>query len=483
MQNLNRTAHLLTDLFFVCFGSWSLVELACYFLDLSFHNMVWIGSSVMIVFGIITWYFCRIQHETKVDSRLELFLLVIFVLIAVLLTICLNRPDVDDKTYLSIALGVLDFPNHSFSEVPSFDIVPKYYLMTSYEMFRAAISYVTGMPILISYYLVVPGFFAIFVVLTHWRLLRVMSDGNWIAGLTFLLLLMIAWGDVHRTHANFGLVRMFQGKACFVSIVVPGMLFYFYKFMETSSKKYIVLLIFTMVCGVGFSPTGVSVGTMTLVLLLFCNFKFKINSVKQCLYSLLPCVLPLLIGGVVFFKMGVSSRGVHTAQGVLPSTTTLEMITFVMGKGLRGGYAMFCLLISPFLINNNVIKVHYRNYVIICLILLAFPWTSDIVAKLSTSTGSWRWLWCIPFPAIMALVASKLFSFEYKSINGSFLFIVLCLSFYFAGTRNIISLENYTTLTWPSPKIAEQNRVILDYYKYGVVKNGRIYLGDSEQGF
>jgi hypothetical protein len=58
-----------------------------------------------------------------------------------------------------------------------------------------------------------------------YRLLRELVPQGWIIGLLFFFVVMLAWGDVHRSLANFGFVRLFQGKAVFVSAVVPA-LFY-----------------------------------------------------------------------------------------------------------------------------------------------------------------------------------------------------------------------------------------------------------------
>ena len=41
----------------------------------------------------------------------------------------------------------------------------------------------------------------------------------------FLTAIMLTWGEVHRTFANFGLARIFQGKALLVTLFTPALFF------------------------------------------------------------------------------------------------------------------------------------------------------------------------------------------------------------------------------------------------------------------
>ena len=90
------------------------------------------------------------------------------------------------------------------------------------------VSYITGLPLLDSYYLLVPALMSALTVIVTYRLLRKLVPEGWIIGMLFFFVVMLAWGDVHRTLANFGFVRMFQGKSVLVSAVVPALFLYFF---------------------------------------------------------------------------------------------------------------------------------------------------------------------------------------------------------------------------------------------------------------
>jgi len=201
------------DMFFVTFGCWTFVGSFSYFTGFSFVSMIILS---LVVIGICN--FLLISGVSKQDvwhkiTKRELAFLCFFICLSIVLTLSLHRPDADDQRYLGLSILLLDYPNISLNAIPSFTPSRAF---SSYQFLKSAFSLMTGVPILYSYYLIIPGIFAAFVVLIHWKLLRLLINKGWIVGLAFLFVIMLSWGDIHRTHANFGFVRLFQGKACFV---------------------------------------------------------------------------------------------------------------------------------------------------------------------------------------------------------------------------------------------------------------------------
>lgn len=419
-------------------------------------------------------------------STSETWLLLLLLCSAVIITLCLNRPDTDDQHYIGISILALDYLHTPLQLIPS-EVFKSGYAFSSFNLIDSALSYATGIPILYSYYFVMPVFFAIVVILIHWKILTLLTGKGWIVGLIFFLIVMLAWGDIHRTHANFGFVRLFQGKACFVSIIIPAIIFYFLKFQENFQKKYVILLFFTIISGIGFTPTGIIVGPLTIGVLFLANIKFDREKFKNYFPLALSLIIPLLLGLIIRFHFGGLESGVHTAKGVQQHTTNYAMLQFVIGDGYRGMFALFCFVISPFFVNNKHVKKGYRNFVIMCVVLLVIPMTSEILAKLTYHTISWRWLWMLPLPLAMCIVAgsiSEFFRNRGKACYGYIFVTVLSVIFVVSSERLVVSEDNYTQFLWPAFKLRNQDRIYLRPYKeYGLIQNGYIFMEKSKKSF
>lgn len=73
---------------------------------------------------------------------------------AAVVTMCLHRPDADDIVYLGNAVYALDA--HGVP-VRTLTALANGYVLTSYDFIRTAFSWATGIPILVSYYIIWPA--------------------------------------------------------------------------------------------------------------------------------------------------------------------------------------------------------------------------------------------------------------------------------------------------------------------------------------
>lgn len=471
------------DLFFLSFGYWTLLVIFAYFIGMSFSNLALFGIlTIPAICFAFTWYFYR-SEEWPVVNRKEIIWLCLFVSVAIIMTLCLNRPDADDQRYLGMSILALDYAKTPIKMIHNFG-----YYFKSHEFMIAALTYYTGIPVLTSYYLVIPAFLSIFVILIHYKLLTLLVQDTWIIGIFFFFIVMLAWGDVHRTYANFGFVRLFQGKAGLVSIIVPAIIYYFFQFINTSKNRYLLLLLMAIVSGVGFTATGIIVGLLLLVVLILASIGTG-KSLKHLALIASLLVVPVSLGLIMRFYFGVDRPGVVTARGFQEHTTNIEMIKFVFGNGYRGWFALICFIVSPLLVSDTNIKTYYRNFVLICLILLLFPWTSELIAWSTYPTASWRWLWIMPIPMSMCLVIGKISTLRLniKKTNtpiGYCCVTFLSLLFIFSSNRLVLSEKNNAFWGWPSWKIEDTRRIWLRGYKrFGVIKGQYIYIKKSNKMF
>lgn len=475
------------DLFFIAFGSWTILDILFYFCGLSFSILVTIS---IFVVPFICWCAagkCYSYENCDYIQPNEMLMLCLFIVAAVIVTICLNRPDADDQQYLGTSILVLNY-----ADIPIRSLLSHYgigYAFPSDRLLKSALSYFTGLPILTSYYLVLPAFYSILVIVAYYKLLNLLIQKRWVVGIAFLFIIMFAWGDVHRTYANFGFVRLFQGKACLVSFVVPAIIYYYIRYIETEKYRNLLLLSMALISGVGFSATGIIVGPLTLCFLALANFKIKSNMRSQIV--LVSCLaVPILLGILIRYYFGIHRAGVHTIKGVQESTTNYEMIKFVFGNGYRGVFALLCFMVSPLFVTHvNGAKNVYGKYVLLGIVLLAIPWTSELIAWSTYPTASWRWMWALPISLSMCIVMGRIsdIKLNLKKIDlhlGYIFVILLSLLYVYSADRIVVSHKNYTTFTWPSYKLAHRNKVWLRRYReFASIKDGYILLPKSNKKY
>jgi len=470
----------LTDSFFIIFGTWTIFAQISYFIGISFKNLVllYLGLLPFILFGLlILWK--NDEKQEDFPRKIEFYILLLFIGLGILLALILDRPDSDDHTYLAMTISVIDFPDIPiFSEI-SQKRFSKYFL-SSYDTFRAAITYITGIPVLTSYYLIVPGFFSAIIVLIHWRLFDLLLNGKWILPMLVFFLIMVIWGDAHRTPPNFGFVRMAQGKACLVSITVPAILFYFFKYQTTGRYQDLFLMLFAMIGGIGFTPSAIFVELILIFLLIIVRIAMKEKILPEIIKLILLSSYPLLIAFYIKFILGYNSRGVHMEQGVITwdrsysDIYNLELIYFVLGKGFRAYLAIIALVVWPLCVSNLNLKKYIQYLVTGFVILLIFPWTSVLIAKIAAPSSSWRWLWIIPFPAIMAICAVRIYEFSYKKLKGAYILGAIMTFFIISSPRWVVSSMNYTSIMWPAERVNNRETVELDNYGKGEMQNGNL---------
>ena len=139
-------------------------------------------------------------------------------IIAVSYTLISHRSDADDALYLFFGLLPLDQPMRAINLIPMYDSGR---MLVSYPAIEAVVSYWTGINFLQVHYLIIPALAAILCVLAYYGLFQ--RIGGSYAGILTLItvVILILWGDVHRSPGNFAFVRLFQGKAMFYSVVCP----------------------------------------------------------------------------------------------------------------------------------------------------------------------------------------------------------------------------------------------------------------------
>ena len=483
----------LCDSFFVFYALWTLTWIVAYFANLSFSAISPIFFLILPL-SVLALAFKRPETGQRTPiavsrARRDTLIVVVFVIAGILLTLFLHRPDSDDHLYLAMAFSLAANPDQPLQQLPGYGYGSSY-AITAYEPLKAMVSYTTGLPLLDSYYLLVPALMSALTVIVTYRLLRELVPEGWIIGMLFFFVVMLAWGDVHRTLANFGFVRMFQGKSVLVSAVVPALFLYFFLLRDRAQAQYhSVLLAAALISGVGLSRGGLVLGPLLLLFLALASIKLNTlgkHSTKLLIITGVSVAVTLPFVYYYGWNLKNPSQLVHTSKGLVVSTTNLEMVGFTMGYGIRGIFLLTCVGASFLFVNDKGLRYSYRNFLALFFLLLLIPWTSNFFAKTIQAFLSWRWMWVTPVPVLASVAVGGALARIREVSNSAValgIFLVLAVGFTAASPKRVLSRENRTSLRWPDAKLDGESVYLRPYQKTAAIKNGKLYLEGYEKGF
>lgn len=157
--------------------------------------------------------------------------LALLMLLGIGLAVISFRPDLDDSYYVPNVVHALAHPEAAITaEVRALAadplapfVSPHWAMSTAYDYLGGALARVTGLPLLDLRYLWLAGLAGAALVAGSFLLLRQLTrteaDALWATLLAITLL--VIWRESHRDPGNFAFVRIFQGKAVAMTVVLP----------------------------------------------------------------------------------------------------------------------------------------------------------------------------------------------------------------------------------------------------------------------
>jgi hypothetical protein len=480
----------LCDAFFVFYALWTLTWIASYYANVSFSTTSPFFFLALAISALPLAFKRPATHQqtpsAACQAHRDTLSVLALVLAGILLTLFLHNPDSDDELYLGQAFSLLANADQPLQQVPGYRVgfyASLFSGISAYEPLKAMVSYLTGLPLLDSYYLLVPSLMSALTVIVTYRLLRELVPEGWLFGMLFFFVVMLAWGDVHRTLANFGFVRMFQGKSVLVSAVVPALFLYAFLLRDRAQAGYHGFLLATAaISGVGVSRGGLVIGPLLLLFLALASIKLSVLGTRSkkllIIAGISAAAISLLIYHLGWTLMNPSQL-VYTPRGSVANTTNLEMIEFTMGNGLRGIFLLACVGASFLFVKDKELRHLYRNFLAIYFILLLIPWTSNFFAKTLQEYLSWRWMWVMPVPALASVAVGGALARLRQASNSAValgVFLVLAAGFTAVSPRRVLSAANRTSIQWPDAKIDGDSIYLKLYGKAAAIKNGRLYM-------
>jgi hypothetical protein len=365
------------------------------------YSAFWIASVLLLCSAVFRARAIsnECSEEAPAPANRQTIILLSLMFICPLITYLAHRPDVDDAVYVGTAADAVSHPD---LPVLSHDVLygdqklplmlPSY-SAESYELFIGMLAYWFGVQPIFLAHAIIPTLLAMLVPIAWATLMRILAPKHWLAA-TVLALVVLSLPADFRGFGNFAFVRLFQGKAVFVSIGIPLLYAFAWQFEETGSVWDWLTVAACAVGCVGLSSSAIFVVPMALVTAALGGWRR--GFIKRAVLTFLPAIYPLACG--VWVSRGFD--GLSSVFAHLPARAELAATT-VFGAHAQY-FIFFALLAAPFL--QRDIRLRWYLAVVVLLYFLGplDPFTFKLLAKLATRDAVWRVLWCVPVAGIAA---------------------------------------------------------------------------------
>lgn len=320
---------------------------------------------------------------------------------AAIFSLYVVRPDGDDAYFISRSVWTSEY-----GRIPVRDILFTNQAVgaqageppvASIEVLTGSLARLLGVPAAsLTYYVVLPA--ATFIaVWATWLLIRRWAPRRAVMCFVVAMVYLAFSGVSGASFGSFHLVRMWQGKAAFVSIMVPLLYAYLTEWAENRSRRTLALVLAASVAAVGISSIAVMI--VPLVIVAAAGPLLLAGRIATALGAGLALIYPLAAGLVAAVLFPVPA----SASVTMPPATAWA---WVLLSGVLGGIGGAALWLSPWLSRRGVPALITSGIAVTATALLV----PGVLAVINNVTGagavSWRLLWLVPGPVLIGLFAA-----------------------------------------------------------------------------
>lgn len=351
-------------------------------------------------------------------SRGALLTLALLAILCATVALTSHRPDADDGFYLNLAVAAVDDPaapllaNDTLHRVPDVPLTLPVYRVHSLELLEAAASRVTRRPVLDVAHLWLPGLAALFVPLVWARLLRRLTPRAWPWAVTVAIAHLVFTAAASHGWANFGLLRLHQGKGLLLTLAVPLTLAYALDFARRGTLRDWLRLAAVQIGAVGLSASALWLAPLAAAPALVAGLGGlpRTASLRRLAIGLAASAYVL---GVAFAVRGATIAAFRDAPipGPESALSSLQLATqavrAVVGSGWPGAFALVAPLLAWSVSRSRVAR-RFCAFTALVAWLLWNPVAAEwIGAWLTSAPAYWRVLWLLPMPALFAVVLTS----------------------------------------------------------------------------
>jgi hypothetical protein len=409
-------------IFITAFSGWVIIVHISGLIGTSFqalciiYTFFLIATSFLLIKSLRKKY-TSVNKYLNQDELHAILMLVVLASITSTVSLIAIRPDLDDVNYSSYAVyflknysDVIDFKSHAHWLPKPLPSMPPVNISNTITLFCAYVAFLSGIPFLHVYYFFLPALTGGMIPL-GWFLLFTKFAKKGIAAViasTAICVFLSIDGEPHRSFGNFAFVRIWQGKAMLMSLVLPVFIAFTIEYFRKPTVSNWGRM-FSLNC----SAAGLSM--MAVYFLPIAGFLIGLSCLSQdkngmsrgekikssLLYSMSFSYL-LIIAAIIVFLVMINLK-------------LIELIGFrgwpdsFIGqfKLIFTSYQFFLFIVFSFLC---LITGDYENrkFLIVWIILsvifflnpIVFPFISKYITTLNTY---WRIFYLLPFPFVIGL--------------------------------------------------------------------------------
>jgi hypothetical protein len=369
------------------------------------------SAGVVLLCGALVARELRVppRGEPAPASRGERAALLGLALLCAAYALTAHRPDADDAFYLGLAVAAATHPTapllasdpiHGIAGVP---LALPIYKVHSLELLEAALAWLTPLRVLDVAHLLLPALAAFLVPLVHARLLRLLAPRRWLWAVAAVVAWLVLVGAPHQGYGNFGFVRLHQGKAILLCVVLPAVAALALEYALAPSRRRWLRLAAVQVVALGTSATGLWAAPVVAGLCLATAAEWRATRLGRLALGLAASAYPL--------GLALALRGSTVAAFAAAPPTQWEAnadaasaLARVLGDGGVAALSLFVVAGGWALATSGLQRRFAAVFACAFALLFWNPWVAPWIAHTVTGVPTyWRVFWLLPVPLLVAL--------------------------------------------------------------------------------
>ncbi|MCG8592188.1 MAG: DUF6077 domain-containing protein, partial [Proteobacteria bacterium] len=341
-------------------------------------------------------------------ARPEAGLLALLALAGAALPLVAHRPDADDTFYVNVAAHAVDHPDapllardtiHGLPDVP---LSLPVYRVHALEPLAALVAWATTGRALDVAHGLVPALAGALLPLALAALLRRLWPAGWPLALLGAIGFLLASGAPLQSYANFGFVRLHQGKAILFSVLLPLLLCAGIDFGRRPSRRNAARLAATQIAAVGVSATALWLAPVVSGLAVVCALPWRVQSWRPLLAAAATSAYPVALGLAFASGTGDAMQAVPAVEREV--ATPANALAAVLGPGAFALAVLVVILasvaVAPTALARRVALVFPLAFGALFWNPIVAPWVAALVTGHPTY---WRVFWILPVAAWIGL--------------------------------------------------------------------------------